>query len=81
MKKDKISCWDVKLTLKVRTKAQAIELDKAIVDLYNTLVSKWTGVKKKYIKNKYSIAEERDIQIIEDIILPKNWGKVNGENF
>lgn len=30
-----------------------IELDKAMVDLYNKKVSEWTGVKKEYIKNTY----------------------------
>lgn len=57
--KDKISCWNVKIIFKVRTKKQAIELDKAMVDLYNKKVSEWTGVKavlrKDPVMGRYDI--------------------------
>lgn len=56
MKKDKkVSYYEVNVCFKVRTKAQAKILDKALIDTYAKLVAEWTKTRVEDVKLRFGV--------------------------
>lgn len=56
MKKDKkVSYYEVNVSFKVRTKAQAKILDKALIDTYAKLVAAWTKTRFEDIQLRFGV--------------------------